>query len=174
MNNIRLVTATMNLVYEEVTSERTEQFEREYHEISEMEENSITQGIKHIKTRGESDETNLLILNILSELYRKMDKIEHLLVHGTLKRLNLTSEALIESIGLEHLKLKTESLEIGKHYYARIEIPIFPKREIAFYFEAVESSLAHIEKIHVRDKEAWGYYMTACERIMIRQMKGLE
>ena len=55
-----------------------------------------------------------------------------------------------------------------------VPIPTFPKREIAFYFEAVEPTLAKIEKIHVRDKEAWGYFMVACERIMIRQLKGLE
>lgn len=173
MDNIRLVPSTLDLAYEEV-AESAEKFEREFNVISESEENSITQGIKHAKMRGESDETNILILNILSELYRKMDKIEHLLVHGNLKRLTLASEGLIESIGLEHFKLTSEVLEVGKHYYGRVEIPTFPKREIAFYFEGVEPTLAKIEKIHVRDKEAWGYFMTACERIMIRQLKGLE
>ena len=173
MENIRLVPSTLDLVYEEV-GESVENFEREFNVISESEENSITQGIKHAKMRGESDETNILILNILSELYRKMDKIEHLLVHGSLKRLSLASSAFIESIGLEHFKLTAGTLEAGKRYYGRVEIPTFPKREIAFYFEGIEPSIAKIEKIHVRDKEAWGYYMTACERIMIRQMKGLE
>jgi hypothetical protein len=173
MSNIRLVTATIDLVYEEA-SENIERFEREFREISEAEENSITQGIKHAKTRGESDETNILILNILAELYRKMDKIEHMLIHGSSKRLSLSSVAFIESIGLEHFKLNSDVLEVGKHYYGRLELSTFPKREIAFYFDAIEPSLAHIEKIHVRDKEAWAYYMTACERVMIRQMKGLE
>lgn len=173
MDNIRLVPSTLDLVYEEV-GENTDTFEREFNVISESEENSITQGIKHTKMRGEADETSILILNILSELYRKMDKIEHLLVHGNLKRLSLASVGLIQSIGLEHFKLTSEVLEVGKRYYGRVEIPTFPKREIAFYFEAIEPTLAKIEKIHVRDKEAWGYFMVACERIMIRQLKGLE
>lgn len=173
MDNIRLVPSTLDLSYEEL-GENTDTFEREFNVISESEENSITQGIKHAKMRGEADETSILILNILSELYRKMDKIEHLLVHGNLKRLALASTGLIESIGLEHFKLTSEVLEVGKRYYGRVEIPTFPKREIAFYFEAIEPTLAKIEKIHVRDKEAWGYFMVACERIMIRQLKGLE
>lgn len=172
MSNVRLVTAMIDLVYEEVSGD-VERFEREFNEISEAEENSIAQGIKHIKTRGESDETNLLIINVLAELYRKMDKIEYLLVHGNSNRLALSSAASIEGIGLEHFKLSSDVLEIGKHYYGRLEIATFPRREIAFYFEAIEPSLAKIENIHVRDQEAWGYYMVACERIMIRQMKGL-
>lgn len=172
MSSIRLVPATIDLEYEEISTD-VERFEREFNEISESEENLITQGIKHAKTR-EMDETNVLMLNILSELYKKMDKIEHMLIHGSLKRLPLASVGFIESIGQEHFKLNTDALEVGKHYYGRVEIATFPKREIAFYFEAVEPSLAHIEKIHVRDKEAWGYYMVACERMMIRQMKGLE
>ncbi|HEX5329733.1 hypothetical protein [Sulfuricurvum sp.] len=173
MSDIRLVTATIDLEYEEV-SENAERFEREFNAINESEENSITQGIKHAKNRGELDESSTLILNVLVELYRKMDKMEYMLTHGSSKRLPLSSNALIESIGLEHFKITSQLLEVGKHYYARIEMATFPRREVAFYFEAIEPTLAKIEKMHVRDQEAWGHYMTACERIMIRQMKGLE
>lgn len=173
MSDIRLVQATIDLSYEEVL-DNNEKFEHEFNQIGVAEENSITQGIKHVKVRGELDETNALMLNIMAELYRKMEKIEMLLSKGKLNRLELSSQGLIESIGLEHFKLSSDTLEIGKHYYGRMEIATFPKREIALYFEAIEPSLAKIENIHVRDKEAWGYYMTACERVMIRQMKGFE
>lgn len=173
MNNIRLVQATIDLDYEEVV-DSTERFEREFNEISQSEESLMTQGIKHAKIRGEVDEANALIINMMAELYRKMDKIEQILIKGKLNRISLSSHGFIDGIGQEYFKLNSECLESGKHYYGRLEIATFPKREIAFYFEAVEPSLAKIEKIHVGDKEAWGYYMTACERMMIRQMKGLE
>jgi hypothetical protein len=173
MSDIRLVPASIDLSYEEIV-DNNEKFEREFNQIGEAEENSITQGIKHVKVRGELDEVNALMLNIMAELYRKMEKIEQILTKGKLNRIELASEGFIESIGLEHFKLNSEVLESGKHYYGRIEIATFPKREIAFYFEAMEPSLAKIEKIHVRDEEAWGYYMVACERLMIRQMKGIE
>lgn len=173
MSDIRLVQATIDLSYE-VVEDNGEKFEREFNQIGETEENSITQGIKHAKVRGELDDTNTLMLNIMAELYRKMEKIEQLLTNGKVNRLELSMKGLIEGIGLDHFKLSSDQLESGKHYYGRLEIATFPKREIALYFEAVNPSLAQIEKIHVRDKEAWGYYMTACERVMIRQMKGLE
>lgn len=173
MSEIRLVKAMIDLSFEEVAG-NSEKFEREFNQIGEAEENSITQGIKHAKTRGDLDETNALMLNIMAELYRKMEKIEQILTKGQTNRIQLASEGFIESIGLEHFRLNTETLEPGKRYYGRVEIATFPKREIGFYFEALEPALARIETIHVRDKEAWGHYMTACERVMIRQMKGLE
>lgn len=173
MNDVRLVPATIDIAYEEVL-DSVEKFEREFNEINETEENAIGQLMKHAKIRTEADESNIFMLNLMVELYRKMDKIEQLLSNGISKRLSLSSEALIKHIGLEHFRLSSECLESGKHYYGRIEIATFPKREIAFFFEAVDPSLAKIEKIHLRDREEWGYYMRACERVMIRQMKGLE
>lgn len=172
MSDVRLVTATIDLVYDEVSA-NANKFELEFNEISETDEDSIGQWIKHAKVRTETNDSDALMLNLLVELYRKIDKIELILTKGAPKRLPLTGGTVIESIGLEHFKLNSESLEQGKHYYGRVEIATFPKREIAFFFEAVDSSLAKIVKMHVRDEKEWGYYMTACERAMIRQMKGL-
>jgi len=173
MSNVRLVPTSIDIVYEEVGG-NTDKFEREFDQISENEENSVGQMIKHAKMRGDADESTILMLNVMAELYRKMEKIEQLLSNGASKYLQLSSEALIKHIGLEHFKLSAECLEVGTNYYGRIEIGTFPKREIAFFFEAVEPSLAKIKNIHLRDREAWEYYMMACERAMIRQMKGLE
>jgi hypothetical protein len=173
MSEIRLVTATIDLVYEEVGID-TEKYELEFNEISETDDDSIGQWVKHAKVRGETNDNDAVMLNLLVELYRKIDKIELLLTKGAAKRLALTSEAFIESIGLEYIKLNSEGFEAGKRYYGRVEIASFPKREIAFFFEAMDSSLAKIIKMHVRDEKEWGYYMTACERAMIRQLKGLE
>ncbi|MDD5051941.1 MAG: hypothetical protein PHO27_04305 [Sulfuricurvum sp.] len=173
MSDVRLVPAVIDIVYEEITGE-VDRFEREFNEIGETDEDSIGQWIKHAKVRGETDESDYMMLNLMAELYRKLEKIEQILAKGGVQRVPLSSNASIESIGLEHLKLSSESFEIGKHYYGRIEMATFPKREIAFFFEALDTSLAKITKIHVRDRQEWGYYMTARERAMIRQMKGLE
>ncbi|MDD5158883.1 MAG: hypothetical protein PHI47_02430 [Sulfuricurvum sp.] len=172
MSDVRLVTATIDLVYDEVSA-NADKFELEFNEISETDEDSIGQWIKHAKVRTETNDSDALMLNLLVELYRKIDKIELILTKGAPKRLPLAGAAVIESIGLEHFKLNLDSFEPGKHYYGRVEIATFPKREIAFFFEAVDASLAKIVKMHVRDEKEWGYYMTACERAMIRQMKGL-
>ncbi len=93
---------------------------------------------------------------------------------NTPTRISLINEAMIESIGFEHFKLKEAVLEVGKRYYGRIDMPIHPKREIAVFFEAIDPSLAKIVQMHDRDEKEWASYLTARERVMIRQLKGRE
>jgi len=173
MNDVRLVPAPINLVYDEV-SNNPEDFEREFNQMSESDDDSIGQWLKLAKARGETSESDPVMLNLMVELYRKMEKIEQILTMSTPKRLSLVNEAMIESIGFEHFKLTEGVLEVGKKYYGRVEMPIHPKRDIPIYFEAVDSSLAKIIQIHDRDEKEWASYMTARERVMIRQLKGRE
>ena len=67
-----------------------------------------------------------------------------------------------------------EVLEEGRCYYGRIDMPTFPRRQIALFFEALSSKIAKITLMHEDDKKDWSAYMAACERVMIRQMKGKE
>lgn len=173
MSDVRLVNAPINLVYDE-TSHDLENYEREFHQMAESDDDPIGQWLKLAKVRGETSESDPVVLSLMVELYRKMDKLEQILTMSTPSRLSLMNEAMIESIGFEHFKLKDEVLEIGKRYYGRVAIPIHPKRDIAVFFEAVSPSLAKIVQIHARDEKEWASYLTSRERIMIRQLKGRE
>lgn len=173
MSDIRLVNAPITLVYDEALND-LEKYEREFHQMSESDEDPIGQWLKLAKARGETAESDPVMLNLMVELYRKMDKLEQILTMNTPTRLSLTNEAMIESIGFEHFKLKEDALEPGKRYYGRVEMPIHPKRDIAIFFEAVDSSLAKITQMHERDEREWASYLTARERVMIRQLKGRE
>ncbi|MBA1438424.1 MAG: hypothetical protein FAF05_05500, partial [Epsilonproteobacteria bacterium] len=62
-------------------------------------------------------------------------------------------------------------LEVGKIYYGRIEMPVHPKRDVGVFFEAQSPTLAHLVRMHERDEKEWAAYMTARERVMIREMK---
>ena len=53
-------------------------------------------------------------------------------------------------------------------------MPTYPQREIGVFFTAVDGRLAKIERIHDRDEKEWGSYVTARERILIRELKGNE
>ena len=174
MSDVRLVPAAIDLVYEAITGD-TKNYDREFQQILDIEDDSIGQWMKHSKVRGDGADSDPMVLNLLVELYRKMDRIETLLTKGVNNQyLSLVDKGQIEDIGMEHFKLASDSLEVGKVYYGRVEMPIYPKRIIPFYFEALNPSLAIITRIHVRDREEWAYYMTARERVMIRQIKGLE
>ena len=67
--------------------------------------------------------------------------------------------------------MESEVFNEGKSYYGRIVMPVFPKREIPVFFTATSSNLAKITKLHERDMNDWNAYVTARERVMIREMK---
>jgi hypothetical protein len=87
------------------------------------------------------------------------------------KRVSLSISADIESIGFEHFKLSEDILEEGVEYYARVEMPIHPKRDVPIFFIAQTKSLAKIIKIHEQDEREWATYLTARERVLIREAR---
>ncbi len=173
MKNILLVQAPINITYNDATA-NCEDYEREYNQMSQSDDDPIGQWLKNSKARGETSDSDPVVLSLLVELHRKIDRLEQILTNTTSQKSLLAHNALIESIGFEHFKLKEDRLETGKIYYGRVEMPIHPKREIAVFFEAIEDGLAKITRMNERDEREWGAYVTARERAMIRQLKGRE
>ncbi len=168
--SVRLVPAPISIVFSEVGND-AEIYEREYHQLSESDDNAINQWLKLAKARGETADTDPVLLNLLVELHNKIDALEMFLKNEEPKRVSLTVEADIESIGFEHFKLKDGFLEEGREYYGRVEMPVHPKRDIGIFFKAQSKTLAKIIKIHDRDEKEWGAYLTARERVLIREAK---
>ncbi|SFV60987.1 FIG00469824: hypothetical protein [hydrothermal vent metagenome] len=170
IEDIRLVPAPIELEYSEAAT-KPEEFEREYHRLSESDDDPIGQWLKLAKARGETSETDTVLLNLIVELHRKVDKLEALLKNEKPKRVVLTHKAHIDSIGYEHFKIKTPNFKEGTLYYGRIAMPVHPKRDVAVYFKALSSQIAKIEKMHERDIKEWNSYVAARERVLIREMK---
>ena len=166
----RLVPAPISLVFSEADLD-IELFKREYQQLSESDDNPINQWLKLAKARGDTAETDPVLLNLVVELHNKIDALERFLKNEEPNRVSLMHEANIESIGFEHFKLKEEMLEEGREYYARIEMPVHPKRDVGVFFKALDKTLCEIIKIHERDEKEWGSYMTARERVLIREAK---
>jgi len=166
----RLVKAPISLLFSEATAQR-ELFEREYQQLSDSDDNPINQWLKLAKARGETSDTDPVLLQLVVELHNKIDALEMFLKNETPKRVSLTVEAHIDSIGFEHFNLSDELLEEGKEYYGRIEMPVHPKRDVGVFFIAQSKTLAKIVKIHERDEKEWSAYMTARERILIREAR---
>ena len=59
----RLVLAPISLVFSEITDDK-EIYEREYHQLSESDDNPINQWLKLAKARGETSETDPVLLNL--------------------------------------------------------------------------------------------------------------
>lgn len=168
--DIRLVPAPISLVFSREDVD-TQSYNREYQQLSESDDDAISQWLKLAKAKGETSESDPVLLNLVVELHRKIDNLERFLKNEEPNRLSLSDEADVESIGYEYFKLKTNSLEVGTQYYGRISMPVHPKRDIAVFFVAVEESLAKVSRMHERDEKEWNAYLTARERVLIREAR---
>ncbi|MFA5215002.1 hypothetical protein [Sulfuricurvum sp.] len=173
METIRLIEAVLEIAFDRESTDQ-KSYEHEYATLSESDDDAIGQWLRTAKARGEVGDTDPVVLHLMMELYRKIDRLENLLLENAPKRESLGYKSSIESIGIEHFKLNEPILSEGERYYGRIELPVHPKRETALYFEAVDSCLAKIVRIHPRDEDEWARYMRSRERIMIRHLKGRE
>ena len=61
----------------------------------------------------------------------------------------------------------------NKKYYGRLEIAFFPQREVPIYFMAVDKQIAEILIMHDRDIKDYNAFITARERAIIREKRGL-
>ena len=168
--SIRLVPAPISIVFSEADVER-ESYDREYQQLSESDDDPVSQWLKLAKAKGDTSDSDPVLLNLVVELHRKIDALEMFLKNEKPKRISLTNEAHIISIGFEHFKLEENILQEGVLYYGRILMPVHPKRDVAAFFIAQSKSLAKITKMHERDEKEWAGYLTARERILIREAK---
>ena len=170
MSEPRLVPAPISLFFSEAEVDK-EAYEREYQQLSESDDDPISQWLKLAKARGDTRETDPVLLQLVVEMHRKIDALEMFLKDEKPQRVSLTSESRIDSIGFEHFHLEESVLEVGKLYYGRIEMPVHPKRDVGAFFEATSVTLAKFIRMHERDEKEWGAYMTARERVLIREAK---
>ncbi|HEX5710722.1 MAG TPA: hypothetical protein VFX68_05185 [Sulfuricurvum sp.] len=173
MNDVRLVEAHLEIDFGSLES-NPEGFELEFNLIAERDDDAIGQWLRTSRAKGDTSDSDPVVLHLLVELYRKMDRVENLILGKTTTYLPLDAKAKIEKIGFDHFELSEPLLETSQYYYGRIELPVLPQRLTPVFFEALSPTLAKITRIHIKDANEWGAYMTARERAIIRHMKGLE
>lgn len=168
--SIRLIQAPISISFAPSTLDDETKL-REFHKLSDADDDPISQWLKLAKGRGETAETDPVVLNLLVELHRKLDALEALIKDEKPVRLELDYEANISSIGFEYFDLSEPILSVDDIYYGRLAMPVHPKRDIAVFFKAESSTLAKIIKIHERDEKDYNSYLTARERVLIREAK---
>ncbi len=168
--SIRLVKAPISMAFSPL-SQDSEAYLREFDKLGESDNDPINQWLKLARGKGDTSDTDPVLLNLLVELHRKIDSLERFLKNEEPQIVSLTNESEIESIGFEHFKMREDVFEEGVEYYGRVLMPIHPKRDIAVLFTAIDSSLAKITKLHERDEREWGAYLMARERVLIREAK---
>ncbi len=170
MDSIRVVNAPLVIEYEEAGA-RYNEFKKEYDSLSEYEEDSIGQWLKLAKAKGDTRDSDQVLLTLMVELHRKIDELTAIVKNEEREFIKLENLQRIEGIGYEHFKFENDILTSEKEYYGRIAMPVFPKREIPLFFKALNSNMAEVILMHDKDIKDWSAYVAARERVMIRELK---
>jgi len=170
MEEIRFVVAPLHILLERV-GDKEDTFSKEYSSLSEFEEDSVGQWLKIAKARGETGDSDQVLLTLIVELHKKIDRLTSIIKEEEKTLLPLADKAEISQIGFEHIMIEKDLFKEGERYYVRVEMPVFPKREIPLFVEALSANVAHITNIHDKDERDWSSYMAARERVMIREAK---
>ncbi len=172
MDDIRVVRANLKIDFESVTEANIKGFKDEFYSFAESSDDPISQWIRLANARGETKESDHIVLTLLVELHRKVDKVLEKLENREKSHLSLLNSCQVRAIGFNHFQIESQVFVGGVEYYGRIDLPTFPKREVAIFFKALSSNMAKIESMHERDIKDWDSYIVATERALIREMKG--
>lgn len=167
MSEIRLIEAPLEIDFDESGIK----FEREFAKLSQSDDDPLGHWLRVAKAKGDTSGSDQVLLTLLVELHRKVDELSSLMKDEKTDFLPLSHSVLINSIGHEHFLINEEKFEVKKQYYGRILMPVFPKRYMGVFFEAIGLNLAKIIKMHEKDQSDWSAYVVARERVLIRQMK---
>ena len=170
MSEVRLFKAPLSMVYERDSS-GDEKFLREFNSILPGDEDALGAWLKRAKSRGEIKESDQVLLTLVIELHRKIDTLSDYIKNEHKQYLPLKESADIDEIGFTHIKISEDKFKKDEIYYARIAMPIFPKRNLSLYLRAQDERLAKIENMHEEDEADWNAYVTARERVMIRELR---
>ncbi|QCD43935.1 hypothetical protein [Campylobacter mucosalis] len=170
MSEIRLIPAELKLEFERDGSS-DESFAREFNAITQNDEDPLGAWLKRAKAKGETKDSDQVLLTLVTELHRKFDELNERLSGKTKDRIKLTGKADIDSVGFEYIHSNEDVFDKDDVYYGRIALPIFPKRVMAIYLYAIDTKTCKITKMHEDDESDWNAYVTARERVMIRQIR---
>lgn len=168
--DMRLIPAPISIAFS-LDEERSETFKREFDSLAESDDDAIGQWLKLAKARGETSESDPILLMLVTELHRKVDHILQKLENRDNEVIPLAENVDIDGINYDYFSLKSTKLTPLKTYYGRVSMPTFPKREVPLFFKAVDAQTAQITLMHLRDRKEWDSYVASRERTMIREMK---
>jgi hypothetical protein len=167
MEKIRLIPAIVEFEFDEYNKNAQKEFDT----LGSETDDPIGQYIKLAKARGETKDTDPVLLELLIALHRKVDELTAIIKNEEKEYIPLKYKTNIIEIGFDYFKIEDELLEENKKYYGRMYLPVFPPRVVPVIFKGVSKNIGKIEFMHERDEKDYNAYIMARERAIIRQMK---
>ncbi|ACM93474.1 conserved hypothetical protein [Nautilia profundicola AmH] len=164
----RLIPAYIEFEFSEYNDKLKEEFDK----LGSESDDPIGQYIKLAKARGETKETDPVLLELLIALHRKVDELTAYVKNEKKELIKLDYKTEIEKIGFEYFEIKENLFKPKMKYYGRMSLPVFPPRDVPVVFEAENEKLAKILLMHERDVKDYNAFIMARERAIIREMKG--
>jgi hypothetical protein len=151
--------------------DNSEEFRLEFDRFAESDDDPMSEWLKLARARGETKESDPVALAMLIDLHRKIDELTRLVKGEKVRRTELKYSVRLDGLNYTHFRVENPVFKRGERYYARIAMPVFPMRDLGFYFIAASDKIAELALLHERDQKAWDGYAASRERAMIRQMK---
>ncbi len=169
--DIRFVSAILTVHLQALDGFNDESFRKEYKILSDFEEDVVGEWIKLAKARGETNDTDDILLRLMVELHKKVDDLTAIIKNEERELLELDMDAHIIGVGFDYMKLEEGLFDKDKEYYCRVKMPVFPKRDMPMFLRAVSENIAQIVLIHEKDQKDWNSYVASRERIEIREKR---
>ena len=85
----RLVPCEIQIAFEQLNTSNEEMFKKEYIALSQNRYGSITQWLNKIKSKNRTEDTDEVLLELLVELYQKVENIEQILNNTATRNLGV-------------------------------------------------------------------------------------
>jgi len=164
---MRFVNAYVKIEFDELNEKLKEEFDK----LGSESDDPIGQYIKLAKARGETRDTDPVLLELLIALHRKVDELTAFVKNEKKELLPLSKRSETIGLGFEYFKIKDNLFNKGIKYYGRFDLPVFPERKVPVIFEGFSENIAKIIHLHERDEKDYNAFITARERALIREMK---
>ena len=163
----RIVRCGIGIELEEV-EEIGGQSLQEFDHLNQLEESGLDRWIRFVCGRDyEGDE---VMLGLLVELYKKLDRLEKRLLKEDCGMLKLAQKTQVHHIGHQILCVQDELVK-GKIYYGRIDLPVFPYQVIPLYLQMLTENIGRVIKMGASHTRSYDSYVVECERMEIREKR---
>ncbi|RDU59056.1 hypothetical protein [Helicobacter marmotae] len=165
----RIVPCELEIAFCALNAENEQACKKEYLSLSQHRYGSIAQWLNKNKSRIE--DTDEVLLELLMELYHKVEHIEQILLDKGTQYLPLPAEGVADFVGHGVVCMPQDVFENGQKYYLRIFLPIFPQRYIGVFAHAISPKIVLFRQIHHKDQVDFDSFVVQMERVMILDSK---
>lgn len=165
-NNIatRIVPCSIEISYDK----SSDIYEEEYIRIIDNNTDGFENYLEKLKSKNKIDEDSEVILEVLAQIYHKIISIEKTIHQKEDKLCLLEKQGFICALGHGVICTHSMDFEVGMSYYLRFELPVFPKRMIGVFGEAIDAQVLKITKMHQKDIEDFDMYIANKEMENLR------